>query len=164
VDFIKELPEVHGYDAIMNVVDSVGKQAHFIPTNTTIAALGAASLFLRNVWKLHGLPCSIVSDHGPQFVAEVTWELYRLLGITLSTNTAYHPQADGQTECVNQELEQYLQVFVNKCQDDWDELLPMAEFQYNNHIHSGTQQTPFYLDSGRHPHMGFEPAQPASHL
>ena len=98
----------------MNVVDSVGKQAYFIPTNTTITALGAASLFLQNVWKLHGLPCSIVSDRGPQFMAEFTRELYRLLGITLSTTTAYHPQADRQTECVNQELEQYLQVLVQQ--------------------------------------------------
>src|SRR5882724_2271103 len=61
-----------------------------------------------------------------------------------------------QTEHVNQELEQYLRVFVNERQDDWDELLPMAEFQYNNHIHSSTQQTPFLLDTGRHPRMGFE--------
>jgi hypothetical protein len=58
------------------------------------------------------------------------------------------PQADGQTECVNQELEQYLQVFVNEHQNDWDELLLMVEFQYNNHIHSSTQQTPFFLDLG----------------
>src|SRR5882724_8907871 len=86
----------------MNVVDSVGKQAHFIPTNTTITALGAARLFLHNVWKLHGLPRHVVSDWGPQFVAEFTRELYRLLGITLSTTTAYHPQVDRQTECVNQ--------------------------------------------------------------
>jgi hypothetical protein len=77
---------------------------------------------------------------------------------------AYHPQADGQTECVNQELEQHLQVFINECQDNWDKLLPMVEFQYNNHVHSRTQQTPFYLDSGRHPYMGFKPAQPASYL
>jgi hypothetical protein len=157
VDFIRELPEAHGYDAI-------GKQAHFIPTNTTVTALGAASLFLQNVWKLHGLPRSIVSDHGPQFVVEFTQELYRLLGITLSTTTAYHPQADRQTECVNQELEQSLCVFINECQDNWDKLLPMAEFQYNNHVHSRTQQTPFYLDSGLHLCMGFEPAQPASRL
>src|SRR6267378_6524655 len=116
VDFVSELPDAHGHDAIMNVVDSVGKRAHFIPTNTTITAFGAASLFLRNVWKLHGLPRSIVSDRGPQFVAEFTRELYRLLGITLSTTTAYHPQADGQTERVNQELEQYLRVFVNERQ------------------------------------------------
>jgi hypothetical protein len=161
VDFIGELPDSHGHDAIMNVVDSVGKQAHFIPTNTTIMALGAARLFLQNVWKLHGLPRSIVSDHGPQFVAEFTQELYRLLGITLLATTAYHPQADGQTECVNQELEQYLQVFFNKRQDDWDGLLPLAEFQYNNHIHSSTQKTPFFLDSGQHPCMGFEPAPPS---
>jgi hypothetical protein len=67
-------------------------------------------------------------------------------------------------ERVNYKLEQYLWVFGNERQDDWDELLPMAEFQYNNHVHSETQQTPFYLDSGRHPHMGFEFAQPASHL
>ena len=148
VDFIRELLDVHGHDAIMNVVDSVGKQAHFIPTTTTITALGAAWLFLQNVWKLHGLPHSVVLDRGPQFVAEFTQELYRLLRITLSTTTAYHPQADGQTEGVNQELEQYLQVFINEWQDDWDELLPMVEFQYNNHVHSGTQQTPFLLDSG----------------
>jgi hypothetical protein len=156
VDFIVELLDSHRYDAVMNVVDSVGKRAHFIPTNTTITALGAARLFLHNVWKLHGLPHSIVSDQGPQFVAEFTCELYRLLGITLSTTTAYHPQADGQTERINQELEQYLRVFVNEHQDDWDELLPMAEFQYNNHIHSSTQQTPFLL--------GFEPTQSPSHL
>ena len=108
MDFFVELPDSHGYDAVMNVVDSVGKQAHFIPTNTTITALGAARLFLNNVWKLHGLPCSIVSDRGLQFVVEFTRELYRLLGIMLSMTTAYHPQADGQTECINQELEQYL--------------------------------------------------------
>ena len=161
VDFIVELPDAHGYDAIMNVVDSVGKRAHFIHTHTTVTALGAVQLFLRNVWKLHRLPQVIISDRGPQFVAEFTQELYRMLGIALSTTTAYHPQSDGQTERVNQELEQYLWVFVNERQDDWDGLLPMAEFQYNNHVHSSTQQTPFLLDTGQHPHMGFEPSPPS---
>src|SRR3979490_64390 len=75
---------------------------------------------------------------------------------------AYHPQGDGQTEHVNQELEQYLRMFVNEQQDDWDDLLPMAEFQYNNHVHSATQQTPFMLDNGQHPHMGFKPREPES--
>jgi hypothetical protein len=130
MDSIGELPDTHGHDVIMNVVDSVGKWAHFIPTTTTITALRAAQLFLQNVWKVHGLPRSVVSDCGPQFVVEFTQELYRLLGITLLTTTAYHPQADGQTEQVNQELEQYLRVFINEWQDDWDELLPTARVEH----------------------------------
>src|SRR5277367_6632167 len=103
-------------------------------------------------------------DRGPQFVAEFTRELYRLLGIKLAATTAYHPQGDGQTERVNQELEQYLRVFINQRQTDWDELLPFAESQYNNHIHSATRQVPFLLDTGRVPRMGFEPGQRRSHL
>ena len=72
----------------------------------------------------------------------------------------YHLQADGQTEWVNQELEQYLQLFTSKRQDDWADLLSMAEFQYNNHIHSSTQQTPFLLDSGQHPQIGHDMGNP----
>ena len=87
---------------------------------------------------------------------EFTRKLYQLLGIKLSPTTSYHPQGDGQTKHVNQELKQYLRLFVNEQQDDWEELLLLAEFQYNNHIHLATQQTPFMLDSGRHPQMGFE--------
>jgi len=97
----------------MVVVDSVTKRAHFVSTVTTISAAGAAHLFLNHVWKHHGLPQKVVSDRGPQFIAVFTWELYRLLGIKLAATTAYHPQGDGQTERVNQELEQYLRLFTN---------------------------------------------------
>jgi hypothetical protein len=161
VDFIVELPHSDGHDAIMVVVDSLCKRAHFLPVNTTITAEGSARQFRDNVWKLHGLPSRVLSDRGPQFAAEFTTELYRLLGIKAAKTTAYHPQADGQTERVNQELEQYLRLFTSERQDDWADLLSMAEFQYNNHIHSSTQQTPFLLDCGQHPRMGFEPKQPA---
>ena len=72
VNFIIKLPESNGYYAVMNTVDSVSKRAHFIPTNTTITALGEAQLYLQNVWKHHGLQKQVVSDWGPQFVAEFT--------------------------------------------------------------------------------------------
>ena len=164
VDFIVELPESAGHDAVMVVVDSVTKRAHFISTLTTITAAGTARLFVQHVWRHHGLPRKVVSDRGPQFVAEFTRELYRMLGIKLAATTAFHPQGDGQTERVNQELEQYLRVFVNQRQDDWVDLLPLAEFQYNNHVHSSTQHPPFLLEAGRLPRMGFEPDQHPSHV
>ena len=95
-------------------------------------------------------------------MAEFTRELYRMLGIKLAATTAYHPQGDGQMEWVNQELEQYLRLFVNQRQDNWSELLPLAEFQYNNHIHSTTQHQLFFLETGHLPRMSFEPEQPPS--
>ena len=82
----------------------------------------------------------------------------------MASSTAWHPQTDGQMERVNQELDQYLRLFVNERQDDWYDLLPMVEFQYNNHVHSATQQPPFLLDTGWLPRMGFEPQQNPSSL
>jgi len=126
----------------MVAIDSMGKCSHFVETVTTVTAAGSANLYLWNVWKLHSLPRKVVSDCRLQFVAAFMKELYRLLEIEAATSTTYHPQTDRQTEQVNQELEQYLRIFVGERQDDWYTLLPLAEFSYNNHIHSSTQQTP----------------------
>jgi transposase InsO family protein len=164
VNFIVELPESHGYDTIMCVVDSLTKHTHFIPTHTTIKAEGTALRFLKEVWKHHRTPQAVVSDRGPQFITALTHELYKLLGIKLALSMAYHPQTNDQTERVNQELEGYLRIFTSQQQDNWDGLLPLGEFSHNNHVHSSTQQTPFMVDTGRHPHMGFEPQQPRSKL
>ncbi len=98
VDFISELPESGRYDTIMVVVNSIGKRAHFSETLTTVMAAGAANLYLRNIWKLHGLLRRVISDRGLQFVAAFMKELFRMLGIEAATSTAYHPQTDGQTE------------------------------------------------------------------
>ncbi len=82
----------------MVVVDSIGKRAHFSETLTTVTAAGAANVYLRNIWKLHGLPWRVVSDRGPQFVTAFMKELFQMLGIEAMTSTAYHPQTNGQTE------------------------------------------------------------------
>jgi Integrase zinc binding domain len=164
VDFIVELPESEGKDAIMVVVNSVTKRAHFMDTVTTLSAAGTPRLYVQHIWKHHGLPEKALLDRGPQFIAEFMKELYQLLGVKLAATTACHPQGDRQTERVNQELEQYLCLFINQRQDDWVGLLPFAEFQYNNHVHSATQHPPFLLDTGQIPCIGFEPGQRRSHL
>jgi transposase InsO family protein len=117
-------------------------------TITTLSTVGTVKLYVQHIWKHHGLFGKALLDRGPQFIIELMKELYRLLEIKLTATTAYHPQGDGQMERVNQELEQYLRLFINQRQDDWVGLLPFAEFQYNNHIHSATQQPPFLLDTG----------------
>ena len=98
VDFIVELPESNGKDTIMVVVDSVTKRSHFVSTATTLSTAGTAQLYLCHIWKHHRLPKKVVSDRGPQFIAEFMQELYWLLGVKLAATTAYHPQGDRQTE------------------------------------------------------------------
>jgi hypothetical protein len=103
------------------------------------------------------MPDTVISDRGPQFASSFMQELSALLGIKLKMSTAYHPQMDGQTERMNQELEQYLRLFVNQRQSNWVQWLAIAEFSYNNKIQSSTQTTPFFANTGQHPRMGFEP-------
>jgi hypothetical protein len=157
VDLITGLPESAGYNAIMVVVDRLSKLLHAIPTTDTVTAEGVARLFKDHVWKHHGLPLQVISDRGPQFVAKFMKELNDNLGIKTAASTSFHPQTDGQTERSNQEIEQYLRLFVNHRQNDWVEWLPLAEFSHNNRIQASTRQTPFMLNSGRHPRMGTEP-------
>jgi len=103
-----KLPVVAGKDAILVVCDRLSKMMHFVVTTEGTSAEGLARLLRDNVWKLHGLPESVVLDRGPQFTAELMKELNRMLGIKTKLSTAFHPQTDGQTERMNQELEQYL--------------------------------------------------------
>jgi len=95
VDFVMELPLSSRHNAVITVVDSVSKWVHFIPTHTMVTAEGAARLFLHQVWKLHGLPKCVVSDHRPQFIAHFTRELYCLLGIKLASSIAWHSKTDS---------------------------------------------------------------------
>ena len=139
VDFITKLPLAQGYDAILVMCDWFSKIAHFIATTEKILVEGLAKLFQDHVWKLHGLPESIISDRGVQFAVEMMKELNYLLGIQTKLSTAYHSQMDGQIERINQELEQYLRVFIDHRQEQWPDWLGTAEFAYNNKIYATTK-------------------------
>ena len=154
VDFITKLPVVAGKDAILVVCDQLSKMTYFVATTEGTSAEGLARLFRDNVWKLHGLPESVVSDRGPQFAVELTRELNKMLGIQTRLLTAFHPQMDGQTERMNQELEQYLRFFVEYQQKDWPEWLVSAEFAVNNKPHTATKMSPFMANYGKELRMG----------
>jgi len=127
---------------------------HFIATTEGTSVEELARLFWDNVWKLHRLPESVVSDKEPQFVVGLTKELNRMLGIETRLSRAFHPQTDGQTEQMNQELEQYLRFFVEHRQKDWPEWLASAEFAVNNKAHTATKVSPFMANYGRELRMG----------
>jgi len=112
-DFITHLPESQGHNVILVVNCRFTKRVHFIVAHDETSTIGLATLYRYNVWKHHGLPDEIISDRGPQFASVLMKELNKLLGIKTKLSTAYHPQTDGQTERTNQELEQYLRIFIN---------------------------------------------------
>ena len=154
VDFITKLPIVAGKDAILVVCDRLSKMTYFIATTEGTTAEGLARLFRDNVWRLHGLSESVVSDRGLQFATELTKELNKTLEIQTKLSTAFYPQTDGQTEHMNQELEQYLQFFVDHQQKDWPEWLALAEFVVNNKVYLTTKISPFIANYGRELRMG----------
>jgi len=118
-DFITKLPLAQGYNSILVVVDQLTKIVHFIPTTEKTLAEGLARLFRDNVWKLYGLPKSIILDRGPQFMAGLMRELNKILEIKSKMSTVFHSQIDRQIERVNQELEQYLRMFIDHRQEQW---------------------------------------------
>ena len=152
MDFITGLPFSEGCDELWVIIDRFSKMAHFIPLvvgSKTAAHL--AKVFAREIWRLHGLPQDIISDRDSRFTSAI-WQVFiAILGIWPRMSTAFHPQTDGQTERLNQVIEAYLRPFLSQEQDDWVDLLPMAEFAYNNSTASSTDLTPFYTNYGWHP-------------
>jgi len=135
MDFITDLPMSKGYDSILTVMDQHSKAIILSPYNKNITAVKTSQLLLDNIWKHTGFPSAIISDRGPQFAAQVTQELWRKLGIKQKLSTAFHLQTDGESEWVNQEIEQYLRICGNFQQDDWATLLPLIEFAHNAQPH-----------------------------
>ena len=154
VDFITKLLVVARKDAILVVCNRLSKITHFVAITEGTIVEGLARLFRDNVWKLYGLLESVVSDRGPHFAAELMKKLNRMLEIETKLSIAFHPQTDGQTEQMNQELEQYLRFFVDHRQKDWLEWLVLAEFVVNNKVHTATKVSSFMANYGRELRMG----------
>eukprot|EP00253_Pinus_taeda_P020544 PITA_20544 len=153
MDFITGLPQTKkGNDSIMVVVDKLSKAAHFIPVQSTYKVVQIAHLFMQNIFRLHGLPKVIISDHDVKFTSTFWRTFFAELGTQLNFSTAYHPQTDGQTERVNQVLEDMLPAYVMLKPSQWEEYLHLVEFAYNNGYHNSTQLSPFEVLYGRKCH------------
>lgn len=147
-DFIVKLPTCEGYDSIMVVVDRHSGQVHCTATREAMDTDEHVQEYIRDVFRHHGCPKQMISDRGSVFASKFLKAVYSAIGITPSMSTAYHPQTDGKTERVNQEIEQYLRTYCSYRQDDWVKWLPIAEFALNSRVHSSTGRAPFELIYG----------------
>ena len=152
---IGPLPESNGFNAIEVFCDKFTKQIHVRPTKTSLDAEGFVNMLWDDVIWLHAVPRTMIADRGPQTVAKYMGTICKQLGITRHLSMAYHPETDGQTERMNQEIEAYLRIYVTYYQNDWSDWTLIMEFN-NNKVHSATKYSPFYLDHGYHPFTGNE--------
>lgn len=156
MDFITGLLATDlGFDAIAVFVCRLTKMAHFVPCTTTITAEQLAELFFTVVVARHGEPESLISDRQAVMSGQFLQAYTALLGTQSRLSTAYRPQTDGQTERTNRTLEDMLRAFVAPEPNNWDKLLPAAEFAYNNAYHSSVGASPFFLNYGRNPRTPF---------
>jgi hypothetical protein len=152
MDFIKGLP-LSNSNCIMVIVDLLTKYGHFIPLRHPFTAASVAKAFFNTVYRLHGLPSSIISDRDRIFMSHFWSELFQLADVKLCHSTAYDPQSDGQTERLNQCLETYLRCFVHACPNKWCDWLTSAEFWYNTCSHSAIGRAPFQALYGYSPRL-----------
>jgi hypothetical protein len=163
MDFTFGYPkDKQGRTGILVFVDRFSKMVHLVPVSPSVTAEETASIFLDTVFRLHGMPESIVSDRDPRFHAAFWRSLFQQCGTQLLMSTAAHPESDGQTERVNRVLGDILRSYATTIYKDWSKLLPMAEFAINNSVHVSHGYTPFYVNTLAHPrvplHLGGSPS------
>jgi hypothetical protein len=151
LDFIEGLPHSGAANCILVVVDKFTKYGHFLPLKHPYSAQTVAKLFLDQIYRLHGLPLSIIYDMDIVFTSNFWRELFTLANVQLRMSTTYHLQSDGQTEHVNQCLEIFLRCFANACQKKWLVWLPLTEFWYNTSYHTTIDRSPFGALYGQPP-------------
>lgn len=151
MDFIEGLPRSGGYDTVLVVVDKFSRYAHFLPLTHPFTALQVAQKFMKEIYRLHGLPIAMISDRDKIFTSKVWQELFKLCWAELRLSSAYHPQTNGTTERVNQCLEGYLRCALHSCPGNWSKWLALAEYWYNTTFHSTLGRTPFKVIYGHLP-------------
>jgi transposase InsO family protein len=165
MDFKSFPKDAKGYDAIWVVIDRLSKQSFSIPCHKTTTAKDMARMYIKYIYRTKSMPDSIVSDRGPQFVSDFWREFCRILGVKLKLSTAYHPQTDGQTEIMNQYIDQRLRPFVSYYQDNWSDLMPIMDHAQLVLPHDSIGMSPFRLLSGYEPRTSFDwktPEKPTS--
>jgi hypothetical protein len=159
LDFVEGLPKSGQFNCILVVVDKFSKLAHFVPLRHLFTAVVVAKAYMDNVYKLHGMPSSLISDRDQIFLSNFWRELFGLAGVALRMSSAYHPQTDGQTERANQCMETFLRCFVHAVPTRWSSWLSLAEFWYNTTEHSALVLSPFQVLYGHSPrHFGIDSA------
>eukprot|EP00253_Pinus_taeda_P032883 PITA_32883 len=144
MDFIMGLPKTRkNNDSIMVVVDKLSKSPHFIPMKLTYRAMQIAHIFMQNIFRLHGLPKTIISDCHVKFTSIFWKTLFGELGTQLNFSTAFHLKTNGQTKRVNQVVEDMLRSYVMQQPNKWEDYLHLFDFAYNNGYHTSLQMGPF---------------------
>jgi hypothetical protein len=144
MDFITKLPRSSKqHDSIMVVVDKLTKAAHFVPVKSTYKETNIVDIYMREIAKLHGVPKTIVSDRDPKFTSNFWKGLFKGIGTSLNFSTTYHPESDGQTERVNQVIEDMLRMYVMDKPSKWEDYLHLVEFAYNNGYQASLKMSPF---------------------
>lgn len=151
MDFIPELPKSNGYDNCLVIVDKLTKYGIFIPTQTTIDEKETAQLFFKHVVTHFGLPRQVITDRDARWRNSFWKQVCQHMNITRALTTAHHPQADGQTEILNQHIEIALRAYISPQLDDWSDHLDGLALSYNTTPHTATGYSPAYLLRGYQP-------------
>ena len=152
MDFIVKLPLLNGYDSVLTVTDhDCTKVVILILCNEEITAEGVTKLYLEHVFKRVGLPNIFIHDCDTRFMSNFAVKMCQVLGIKQNASTVFHPQTDGQSERMNQKLEQFLWFYTNAKQDNWAHFLSLAKFAFNSWHNKSTKKSPFKLLMGYNP-------------
>lgn len=153
MDFVTGLPPSIGKTVVLTVVDRLSKMVHFIAMPKLPSAKETAEFMIFNVFRIHGFPKDVVSDRGPQFILRFRKEFCSLLGATVSLSSGFHPQTNGQSERLNQELETDFRITASQNPDTWSQKLVWVEFAHNSLPSASTGLSPFHIVHSHEPSL-----------